>query len=114
MEDVIAQGQEGQLLEQDNAAQMLAAHQARLNNTWSGTNGDLPDPVPFDSGDADVKTGAAEAVRGGNVPGINADAAVDFGDFIVDRFPAGEEVPYNRLFLRPKTPFGVDPKPRLV
>jgi hypothetical protein len=85
---------------------MLAPHQARLNITWQGGNGDLPDPVPYDSGDGDVKTWAAEAIRNGDVPGIPADGAVNFGDFKVDRFPANDEVPYNRLFLRPKTPFG--------
>lgn len=94
------------LIVQDNAAQVLQPHQARLNITWAGSNGDLPDPVAFDSGDGDVKTWATEAVRGGHVPGIPADAAVDFRDFIVDRFESTEEVPYNRLFLRAKTPFG--------
>ena len=32
-------------------------------------------------------------------PNLNA-------DFVVDRFPATEEIPHARLFLRPKTPFG--------
>ena len=101
---------DNEIVVQNNAVQViqpLQAHQARLNITWQGNNGDLLDPVAFDSGDGDVKAWAAEAVRGGNVPGIPADANVDFRDFIVDRFDAGPEVQYNRLFLRPKTPFGV-------
>lgn len=97
---------------QDNAGQLLRADQARLNITWAGNNGDLPDPVPFDGADGDIKQMAAEAVRGGDILGIGADAGVNFNDFIVDRFQATEEVPYNRLFLRPKTPFGLDPKLR--
>lgn len=94
------------LIVQDNAAQVLQPHQARLNITWQGNNGDLPDPVPFEAGDGDVKQWASEAVRQGYIPGIPADANVNFNDFIVDRFRSNDEVAYNRLFLRPKTPFG--------
>jgi hypothetical protein len=79
--------------------------EARLNITWAGKNGDLPDPVPYDAPDGDVKTWAAEAVQGGGIPGLDPDPNVNFGDFIVDRFEAAEGLP-NRLFLRPKTPFG--------
>lgn len=78
---------------------------AQLNITWAGANGDLPDPVAYDTPLADIKRIATEAVRDG-IPGIPADAAADFGDFIVDRFPSTEDVPNNRLMLRPKTPFG--------
>jgi len=84
----------------------LRDDQALLNITWAGANGDLPDPVSYDSGDGDLKQVAAEAVQTGYVPGIPADEAVRFDDFIVDRFPATEDKPFNRLFLRPKTPFG--------
>jgi hypothetical protein len=79
---------------------------AQLNITYDGQNGDLADLVPFDSGDGDLKQMAEEVVRAGGVPGIDAHGAADFSDFVVDRFAAGDEVPYNRLFLRPKTPFG--------
>ena len=79
--------------------------EARLNVTWKGTNGDLLDPVPYDATDAELKTWATEAVGGGSIPGITADETVNFDDFIVDRFEASEDLP-NRLFLRPKTPFG--------
>jgi hypothetical protein len=78
---------------------------ARLNVTFGGQNGDYPDPVSFDATDGDVKQIAAEAVRTGYIPGINADRRADFHDFVVDRFPAAGDLP-NRLILRPKTPFG--------
>lgn len=78
---------------------------AKLTITYNGQQGDLPDAVMFDSNDADVKQWAAEAVAQGGVPGIDGVQA-DFTDFVVDRFPAREDVPFARLSLRPKTPFG--------
>lgn len=84
----------------------IQAGMAKLNITWRGSNGELPDPVAYDSTDAMLKQMAEESVRGGYVPGIQADAAVDFADFVVDRFPATGDVIYNRIFIRPKTPFG--------
>ena len=80
-------------------------NEARVNVTYGGTNGDLPDPVPYDSTDGDVKGWITEAVRTGGVPGIAA-AAADFRDFVVDRFAANEARPYNLIQVRPKTPFG--------
>lgn len=79
--------------------------EAVLNVTFSGQNGDLPDCVAFDAPDEQIRFWATEATRMG-VPGILADADADFSDFVVDRFRATEEIPYNRIFLRPKTPFG--------
>ena len=38
--------------------------------------------------------------------GFNLWGFVDLNDFVVDRFRANGQVPYNRIFLRPKTPFG--------
>ena len=84
----------------------MEAHEARVNVTYNGGNGDLPDPVSFDAGDGDVKTWVAEALRGGGVPGITVNGAVDLADFVVDRFGANEARPYNLISLRPKTPFG--------
>ena len=78
---------------------------ARLTITYNGQQGDLPDMVPYDADDRDIKQMATESLRDGYVPGIDAVDA-DFGDFVVDRFPARDDVPYNRLSLRPKTPFG--------
>ena len=79
---------------------------ARLNVTINGQNGDLPDPMNFESTDGDIKQVAVEAIRTGYIPGITADQNVDLTDFVVDRFAATEELP-PRLMLRPKTPFGV-------
>lgn len=84
----------------------METHEASLNITVNGMNGDLPDPVAFDAPDADIKEWATEAVGNGSVPGIEAVPGVDFTDFVVDRFSANEERP-NRLMIRPKTPFGV-------
>lgn len=80
--------------------------EARVNVTFSGSNGDLPDPVLFQAGDADIKTWVTEAVRTGGVPGIAAAPNADFSDFVVDRFAASEARPWNYIVLRPKTPFG--------
>lgn len=84
----------------------LDANQARVNITYKGENGDLPDAVFFDATDGDIKTWVTEAVTNGSIPGIPADARADFGDFVVDRFAANAERPYSLIQLRPKTPFG--------
>ncbi len=94
------------MTDRENNVVPLNPGMARLNITWAGSNGDLPDPVPYDSSDAEVKRMAAEAVRAGYVPGVRAEGRVDLSDFVVDRFPASAEVPMARLFVRPKTPFG--------
>ena len=85
---------------------IIPVNEARVNITWAGQNGDLPDPVFFDATDGDIKNWASEAIRNGDVPGIRADANVDFTDFIVDRFGPNDARPYSLLQLRPKTPFG--------
>lgn len=84
----------------------IQADEAVVNVTYDGTNGDLPHPVPFDATDGDIRQWTTEAIQGGDVPGIGAHANVDFTDFVVDRFSATEETPWNKIFLRPKTPFG--------
>jgi hypothetical protein len=84
----------------------MNAWEARVNITWAGQNGELPDPAAFDASDAEVRAWAAEAIRTGAVAGITADPRVNLADFVVDRFPASADIPMNRLFIRPKTPFG--------
>jgi hypothetical protein len=81
-------------------------NEAMLNITYNGMNGDLRDPVHFDATDAEIKAWATEAVRNGDVVGIDADPNVDFTDFVVDRFAAKDDLP-ARTSLRPKTPFGL-------
>jgi len=83
----------------------MEAYEARLNVTYKGQNGDLPDPVTYDATDGDVRAWVTEAVRAGTVPGINADPNADFRDYVVDRFPAEGDLP-NRLMIRPKTAYG--------
>jgi hypothetical protein len=84
----------------------LEAHEARVNITWAGENGELPDPVSYDATDGDLLQWAAEAIRGGSIPGITADPNVNLQDFIVEKYAAKGDLP-NRISIRPKTPFGV-------
>lgn len=80
--------------------------EARLNVTWAGANGDFPDPIPYDATDAEIRHWAAEAIRSGSIPGIRAGTA-KLSNYVVDRFPATGDNPVARVFVRPKTPFGV-------
>jgi len=79
---------------------------ARVNITWDGQNGDLPDPVLYDATDQEIRGWVEEAVRDGSVPGINADPDIDLKDFVVNRFPANDEIPDNKIIVRPKAPLG--------
>jgi hypothetical protein len=84
----------------------LQDYEAVVNITWGGANGELPDPVRYEASDAEIRQWAAEAIRGGSVPGIRADAGADLSDFMIERYASNDEVSYNRIFVRPKTPFG--------
>jgi len=84
----------------------IRAQEARVNVTWNGHNGDLVDAVPYNAADGDIRDWVTEALRSGAVVGMRADRGVNLQDFVVDRFPASRQVPYNRIFVRPKTPFG--------
>jgi hypothetical protein len=79
---------------------------ARVNITWNGRNGDLPDPVRESATDVEILAWVTEAIRDGGVPGLPADRHVDLRDFVVDRFDATPQIPFPRIFVRPKTPFG--------
>lgn len=81
-----------------------APQTAKLNITYKGQQGDLPNEVPYDLSDADVLRIAQEALTAG-IPGIAADPDADLTDFVIDRFPARDDLG-NRLSARPKTPFG--------
>jgi hypothetical protein len=85
---------------------VIAENEARVNVTFGGQNGDLPDPVNYTASDTEIKGWVAEAVRTGSIPSIPAAPAADFSDFVVDRFEATEARPYRAIFVRPKTPFG--------
>lgn len=86
--------------------QLMVANEARVNITWRGQNGDMPQPVYFDSTDNDIRQWVTEAVRHGGVPGIAESLHADFRDFVIDRFAANGTRPYNLIQVRPKTPFG--------
>lgn len=90
----------------------MNANEARVNVTYAGKNGDLPDPVNFDSTEGDIKGWVSEALRTGSVPGIPAAGYVDLHDYVVDRFEATEVRPFNLIQLRPKTAFGCTPNTR--
>jgi len=81
--------------------------QARLNITFGGQNGDLPDPVSYDLSDQTIKTMVEEAIRTGSVPGIPNTEGVDLTDFKVDRFEPTAVRPYRLISVRPKTAFGI-------
>jgi hypothetical protein len=87
--------------------QVIGPDEARVNVTYQGQNGELRDPVFFQSNDADVKAWVTEAVRNGNVPGVRADDAADFRDYVIDRFEPTEARPHNLIQCRPKTAFGM-------
>ena len=90
----------------DEIVQVIRDEEARVNVTYQGQNGELRDPVFFQSTDGDVKNWVTEAIRNGGVPGIGADANADFRDYVVDRFGPTEARPHNLIQIRPKTAFG--------
>ena len=83
---------------------LLRPYEARLNITHEGRNGDYVEPVPFDASDAELKRMAADAIGAGLLG--DGHGRVDLRDYVVDRFGATERLPVNRIFIRPKTPFG--------
>ena len=91
----------------ENIIRAIGEDEARVNVTFRGGNGDLPDPVARDSADGDVRQWVTEAVRCGNIPGIVSSEDADFRDFVVERFGPTEARPYNIIFVRPKTAYGV-------
>jgi hypothetical protein len=84
----------------------IEQHEARVNITFQGQNADLPDPVTFDTPDADIIRMVEEAVRGGDVPGLPEGPDAEFENSVVERYDANETTPYNRIMVRPKVPFG--------
>lgn len=77
-----------------------------LNITYQGQSADYELVLDSRASDADIRRIACELVRSGGVrglylPGLRDDA---FASFVVDRLrgPSGEQ----RIYLRPKVPFG--------
>lgn len=76
---------------------------AILNITYQGLSADYGLELDTNLSDADVRRVAVEIVRAGNVPGLNLPHLGDdaFAGFVVDRLQGGQ-----RIYLRPKVPFG--------
>ena len=79
---------------------------AILNITYHGMSADVPVELESKVTDQDLRRIAVELVRSGGVPGLHlANIPVNaFQNYVVDRFdtPQGGQ----RLYLRPKVPFG--------
>jgi hypothetical protein len=76
---------------------------AVLNITYNGLSADYPLDVQVALSDVDVRRIAVEVVRAGGLRGLSVPNLPDgaFDNFVVDRFDSGE-----RIYLRPKVPFG--------
>ena len=76
---------------------------ATLNITYNGMSADYPLELDGQVSDADIKRIDVGVLRSGGVPGLHlpqlGEAAFD--SFVVDRLQDGQ-----RLYLRPKVPFG--------
>jgi hypothetical protein len=79
--------------------------EASVEVTYANQHGNLSDPVSWDATPEDVVRMAQEALRGGDINGVDADPGADLSGYKVDRVPAKGDKP-NRLFVRPKTEFG--------
>ena len=79
---------------------------ANVNITWNGLSASTDVNVDYGVSDRDLKRIAVELVRSGGVPGLHVkDLPGDaFEHYVVDRFDTPEGG--QRLFLRPKVPFG--------
>lgn len=91
---------------ENQIVRVMENHQARLNITYDGQNGDMRDPIPYDASEADIRRWCTEAVQNGDVPGLGAHPDVDFTDFKIDRFGPTETRDHNLIQIRPKVPFG--------
>ena len=78
---------------------------SRLIITYSGQNGDYPDPVDYDLSDYEILQIAKEALSTGYIPGIPTVTNANLTDFVVDRISGTEEKP-PIVAIRPKTPYG--------
>ena len=80
-----------------------------LNITYQGLSADAEVGLDRSLTDGDIRRIAVELVRSGGLRGLHvANLRQDaFSDFVVDRLrgPSGED----RIYLRPKVPFGSGP-----
>jgi hypothetical protein len=85
---------------------VIQPHEARVNITFGGNNGDLPDPVRADASDQEIRTWVSEALRSGTVPGLPAADDPDLDGFVVERNAPTDVRPYQLIQVRPKTAYG--------
>jgi hypothetical protein len=76
---------------------------AHLNITFNGLSADYPLELDALVTDHDIRRIAVEVVRSGGVHGLHVPHLLDgaFDNFVVDRLQNGQ-----RIYLRPKVPFG--------
>jgi hypothetical protein len=76
---------------------------AHLNITFNGLSADYPLELDAQVSDVDIRRIAVEIVRSGGMAGLHVPHVADdaFDHFMVDRLQNGE-----RIYLRPKVPFG--------
>ena len=76
---------------------------AQLNITYNGLSADYPLELDAQVTDHDIRRIAVEVVRSGGVHGLHVPHLADgaFDNFVVDRMQNGQ-----RIYLRPKVPFG--------
>jgi len=79
---------------------------AILNITYQGHSADYQLAIDYHASDGDIRRIATEVVRSGSVRGLHVPHLTDdaFQGFVVDRLrgPDGQQ----RIYLRPKVPFG--------
>ena len=79
---------------------------AILNITYNGLSADYPMKIDHHLGDRDIRRIAVEVVRSGGVPGLRIANLSEraFDNYVIDRFRTPEGG--DRIYLRPKVPFG--------
>jgi hypothetical protein len=79
---------------------------AILNITYQGQSADYELELDYAASDADIRRIAVEVVRSGGVRGLHvAQLAMNaFDNFVIDRLRDAEGA--QRIYLRPKVPFG--------
>jgi hypothetical protein len=83
---------------------------AILNITYNGMSVDYPRAIDAHTSDHEIRRIAVEIVRSGGLPGLHIANLHDgaFDHYVVDRFgPRGRN---ERIYLRPKVPFGAPEK----
>jgi hypothetical protein len=79
---------------------------AVLNVTYEGISADLPQAVPDDLSDGEIRTIVTEVIRSGGMPGLFLPELPDdaLNHFVVDRYRQADGSP--TIYVRPKVPFG--------